>query len=143
MIYPVAIRPQNTTDNRTNFVANVPDLPDLHIEGETMADVIRNAQAVITTHLQARAEKNQPIRSGQDISVHLDNPDFFGCTWAIISLDSLRFTQAILNYPLSLPKMILDSIYEHVGENADTDVVDGFIVDAIKQKLSQLSAKSN
>lgn len=135
MIYPVAIRTKETDNQHTHFIAIAPDLPELHIEGVSMADVIHNARAVIMAHLQVLAENNQVVRSGQDISVHLNNPDFFGCTWAIISLDSIRFAQAILSYRLNIPKTVLDGIYDVVGEGATGETVDEFIVDAIKQKL--------
>lgn len=135
MIYPVAIRSQDTPNHQPHFVAIAPDLPELHIEGVSMADVIHNARTVIMTHLQGLAENNQTVRSGQDIGVYLDNPEFFGCTWAIISLDSLRLTQTTLSYRLTLPKMILDNIYETVGETATPDMIDDFIINAIKQKL--------
>lgn len=135
MIYPVAISAQQTPE-RSYFVAIAPDLPELHIEGVSMADVIHNARAVIMAHLQTLAENNHAIRSGRDISEHLNNPDYFGYTWAIISLDSLRFTQAILSYRLNIPKTVLDGIYEVVGDTANTEAVDEFIISAIKQKLS-------
>lgn len=136
MIYPVAI--QKDPNNNTPFVAIVPDLPNLHIEGDSMADVIHNARLVIMAHLQSKAENNEPIASGQDISVHLDNPKFFGHTWAIISLDSLRFTQSTLTYHLTLPKTTLDAICRTLGDNASPELVQAFMLDAIKHKLTTM-----
>lgn len=131
MLYPIAIYQANG-----RFVAHAPDLPTLPIVGETMADVIHNARVVIIDYLQDLANHHQPIPKGNNISGHLDNPDYFGRTWAIISLDSLRFGQATVAYQLPLPKKTLDDIYQMLGENSSTQTVQDFIIAAIEDKLA-------
>lgn len=130
MIYPVAIHKENG-----HFFAKVPDLPSLQIDGASMADVIENARLVIIEHLQNLADNNLPINEGQDISVHLDNAEFFGHTWAIISLDSLRLAQTTLSYRLDLPKSMLAAIQNSVG--GDGKLAEQFILDAIREKLAK------
>lgn len=132
MLYPVAIYQANG-----QFVAHTPDLPALSIMGENMADVIRNARSIIIDHLQELADKNEPIPKGSDLGHHLDNPDFFGQTWAIISLDSLRFSQATIAYQLNIPKKLLDEIYATLGSGANVDAVQDFIISSVQQKLTK------
>lgn len=132
MLYPVAIYQANG-----QFIAHAPDLPTLSITGESMADVINNARLTIIEHLHLLAEKNSPIPKGNDLNVHLENPQFFGQTWAIISLDSLRFSQETVTYQLALPKKMLDDIYRILGDNASVDGVQAFMVGAIQDKLSK------
>lgn len=130
MLYPIAIYQANG-----RFVAHAPDLPTLPMTGETMADVIHNARMVIMEYLQKLANQKQPIPKGKEISEHLDNPDYFGRTWAIISLDSLRFHQETVVYELVLPKDVLDGIYQVLGDHSTADKVQDFILTAIQEKL--------
>lgn len=129
MLYPVAIFKK---DNQ--FVAQVPDLPALHVTGLNMVDIIRTARADIIAHLQYLTDRGDPIPKGQDIGVYLDDARFFGVTWAMISLDSVIFAQTILPYEVILPKPLLHAIYEKLGAT-DDESVQAFIVDAIKDKL--------
>lgn len=133
MFYPVAIYEQDQ-----QFFATVPDLPSLNIVGESMADVIKNARIVIIDYLQSLADNNQPLPKGNDINLHLDNPEFLGYIWAIISLDSLRFAQKTIHYPLMLPKALLDGIYNALGNthtHLESDGIQAFILTAIEDKL--------
>lgn len=132
MLYPVTIY-----QKEGQFIAHAPDLPTLSFVGENMADVIRNARLTIIEHLQALAEQGKPLPKGNDLSVHLDNPEFFGQTWAIISLDSLRFSQAMVAYQLALPEKILNDIHRTLGDNASLDDVQAFILTAIQDKLAK------
>lgn len=132
MLYPVAIYQKDQ-----QFFAKVPDLPMLEICGEGMADVIGNAKLVIIDYLQGLLDEGQPLVDGQDIGVHLNNPEFFGYTWAIISLDSLRFAQKTVDYHLAMPKAILDAIYQQLGDTASVDKVQAFILEAITATLTE------
>lgn len=129
MIYPVAIRKQ---DQNGLFVAISPDLPDLHITGTSMADVVHNARLIIMSHLQTLAEQNAPITSGTNLNTHLSNPDFLGHTWAIISLNSLKLTPS--NYQFVLPAPTLNAIYHHL-EIPTRDAINTFILEAIHKQL--------
>lgn len=130
MLYSVAIYQKDQ-----QFFAKVPDLPMLDISGASMADVIGNAKLVIIDHLQRLVNEGQALVDGQDIGVHLNNPEFFGHTWAIISLDSMRFAQKTIDYHLAIPKPTLDKIYQQLGDTASVDKVQAFIIDAIHAVL--------
>lgn len=132
MLYPVAIYQKNQ-----QYFAKVPDLPTLEINGESMADVIGNAKLVIIDYLQGLMDEGQPLVDGQDIGVHLNNPEFFGHTWAIISLDSMRFAQKTIDCHLPIPKATFDAIYKKLGETASVDKVQDFMVRAISDALAQ------
>lgn len=131
MLYPITIHHE-----KEQFVAYAPDLPNLTFTGDNMADVIRNARFVMIEHLQALAEQGKPIPKGNDLSVYLDNPKFLGQTWAVISLDSLKFSQATTHqFPLS--ERVLGEIYQALGENATLDDVHTFVITAIQEKLAK------
>lgn len=132
MFYTIAIHQHNG-----EFIAEVPDLPALTIYGDTMAGVLSNARLSIIEHLQALADNDTPIPDGKEIGAHLDNPKYYGHTWAIVSLDSLRFAPKTLSYPLDIPNRLLAQIYDQLGNKADNELVQAFIIDAISQKLSE------
>lgn len=134
MLYSVAIHQENG-----RFVAHVPDLPTLHADGGSMAEVIGNVRLAIIEYLQSLVSSNHPVPAGQDIGVHLTNPDFFGHTWAIIGLDSLRISQHLISVDLELPKSLLLSIYYELGDGEGSDVsqemVRNYVIEAIKERL--------
>lgn len=132
MFYTVAIHQHNG-----EFIAEVPDLPTLTICGDTMADVLSNARLSIIEHLQHLTDNDAPIPDGKEINVHLDNPKYYGHIWAIVSLDSLRFAPKTLSYHLDIPSRLLVQIYDNLGNQANNELVQAFIIDAVSQKLSE------
>lgn len=119
------------------YVAYVPDLPELNVYGKDMADVIGNTRVAMIDYLQNLVDKGITLPKGQAIDVHLNNPQFLGYTWAIISLDSLRFAQKNLSYHLTLPKIMLEEIYDKLGSDANDDAVQAFMIAAISHALTQ------
>lgn len=107
MLYPVAIFQQDNL-----FRAKIPDLPELTaIEGNSMADTITQVRHIIINHLQRLSDNDEPIPVGQELNIHLQNPEFLGHTWAIISLDSLRFVTRTLPINLNIPKALVNQMH--------------------------------
>lgn len=132
MLYPVAIDKQDD-----GFVAEVPDLPELSITGESVADVIRNARLAISEQLQAIVDQGRPLPNVRDLSTHLDNADFFGRIWAIVSLESAYFIPKTTNVALHLPQKMLTAIYDQT-QSDDPQALQAFILDAINLRLGVL-----
>lgn len=130
MLYPVAIDHQ-----AQGFVAHVPDLPALTIEGDNVADVIRNARVAIGDYLQAMVDQGEPLPKVRDLSVHLDNADFYGCIWAIVSLESAYFVPKVTDIALKLPQNTLSAIHQHL-KSSDPQAIQAFIVETITQRLN-------
>lgn len=136
MLYSVAIHQDNGA-----FLAVVPDLPNVEVGGDNMAQVIGDVRLAIIDHLQNLVSNNQPIPAGQDIGVHLGNQKYLGHTWAIITLDSLRLSQHLVPIELALPKSLLLSIYHELEYEANNDEIPNellstFIIDTIKERLT-------
>lgn len=133
MLYPVAMIEQ---DN--GYVAKIPDLPTLLIEGDSMAQTISNVRAAIIHYLQSLADADLVIPEGQDIGTHLSNPQYFGHTWAIISLDSLRLSRQTLSFRLELPKSLIKQLSDTLGVENDAisqSEIEAFIIQAVREKL--------
>lgn len=137
MLYPVAILPKDQL-----FIAKIPDLPSLQIQGDTMAQTISNVRHAIIEHLQKLSDADLAIPQGQDIGTHLTNPDYYGHTWAIISLDSLRLTPQTLPIQIELPKSLIHQIHHKINadyQDINHSELEAFIVQAVREKLSQNS----
>lgn len=135
MLFPVAIFQKNG-----KFVANIPDLPNLEVSGDTIVNTISLVRSEIIAYLQTLSNEGEPIVVGRDIGTYLADEQFFGAIWAIVNLDSLIFSQATLSYPLVLPKSLLSAIYQATGTN-DNENVQEFILSAIETKLANSSPK--
>lgn len=132
MQYPVAIRQQDFT-----FYAYLPDLPELSIEGNSIADTIARARAVVFEHLQKLADDEQSIPAGSDVSAHLSNGQFAGWTWGIISVDPSRIIGETVSMNIQMSERLMQRLLSHV-ESQQLDVND-FLIDAIKKGLSASS----
>lgn len=136
MLYPVAMIEQNN-----GYVAKIPDLPTLLIEGDSMAQTISNVRAAIIHYLQSLADADLTIPEGQDIGTHLSNPEYFGHTWAIISLDSLRLSHQTLSFRLELPKSLIKTLSDRLGVEDDMisqSEVEAFVIQAVREKLNKI-----
>lgn len=129
MLYPIAIIVQ---DN--HYYGRLPDIPELEIEGASMADTISNAREVVLNHLQQLAGKELPFPQGSDISTHLSSGEFAGWTWAIVSLDASRIIGEAVEVTLDVPERLMQKINAHLKE-ADLDV-QSFFIDLAKEKLN-------
>lgn len=131
MLYPVAI-----VVHEGEFLASVPDLPDLQAKGASVADVIRAVRHEIVKHLQSLAQDNLPLPVAKDLGTYVKDPNFLGVTWAIVSLDSWVFGQSTLSYPIALPKQTMDALVALLGTDAKSAEIQRFILSAIQEKLT-------
>lgn len=131
MLYPVAI-----VTHEGEFLATVPDLPDLQVKGASVADVIRAVRNEIVVHLQSLAQDNLPLPVAKDVGAYVKDPNFLGVTWAIVSLDSWVFDQSKLSYSITLPKQTIDAMTALLGAEAGSNDIQRFILSAIQEKLA-------
>lgn len=128
MQYPIAIQQKNLT-----FYAYLPDLPDLDIEGNSIADTIARARVLVFKHLQNLVDNGQDLPTGSDISQHLNNPSFSGWTWAIISIDANRIIGETLSIDIKIPERLMQRILSYT-EQQQLEIND-FFIEAIKKSL--------
>lgn len=96
--FSVAIRQEDDT-----FYAQVPDLPDIHVIGDSIADTIDKVRSTLIGYLQKLADDGSDLPQPENITNHLTNPKFAGQTWAIISLNSMLFNSKQKSFNLHLP----------------------------------------
>ncbi|OPH35419.1 type II toxin-antitoxin system HicB family antitoxin [Moraxella equi] len=126
-IFSVAIRQEDDT-----FYAQVPDLPDIHVIGDSIADTIDKVRSALIGHLQKLADDGSDLPQPENITNHLTNRKFAGQTWAIISLNCMLFNskQKSFNLPLALLTQIQTQI------SYDEHDIEAFILKAIEHELA-------
>lgn len=129
-LFSVAIRQENDT-----FHAQIPDLPDVHVIGTSIADTIDKMRSALIDYLQQLADNDEPLPNPEHITNHITNPKYAGQTWAIISLGSMLFHHQQKTFALHLPRPLLLQIQEKVGDS-ELDI-ETFILEAIRHELAR------
>lgn len=131
-LFSVAIRQDHDI-----FHAQVPDLPNLHVIGTSIADTIDKMRSTLIAHLQELVDNGQDLPHPQNISTYLLDPKFVGQTWAIISLNSLLFDSNQKSFALHLPRPLLAQIQDKIGYKEHD--IERFILIAIEHELSRIN----
>lgn len=128
-LFSVAIRQEDDT-----FYAQVPDLPEIHVIGDSIADTIDKVRSALIGHLQKLADDGSDLPQPENITNHLTNPKFAGQTWAMISLNSMLFNSKQKSFNLHLPRALLTQIQTQIGY--DEHDIEAFIFKAIEHELA-------
>lgn len=131
-LFSIAIKQENDT-----FYAQAPDLPNVHVTGNSIADTIDKIRAALIGHLQQLADDGKALPQPKNISIHLTNPKFAGQTWAMISLNSMLFNSEQKSFNLHLPRTLLTQIQTQIGY--DEHAIEAFILKSIKHELDKLN----
>lgn len=128
MQYPIAIFQKDK-----NYHVNVPDIPELSASGDNMAEVIANARMAVITHLHELIENDQKIPQALSISTYLNEPEFLGCTWAIISVELTHIMGESIDLELQLPVRL----FKQATQKFPDESIDKIIISALKNYLEQ------
>ena len=75
--YPIAIYPG---DEQTAFSVFFPDIPGCFSAGDSLNDVLKNANEALALHLEGLSE----IPTATRIDEHVNKPEYKGCVWYMI-----------------------------------------------------------
>ncbi|MEI2767445.1 MAG: type II toxin-antitoxin system HicB family antitoxin [Nitrosomonas sp.] len=84
MRFPIAIEPG---DDKYAFGVIVPDLPGCFSAGDTLDEAINNTREAIELWLETAIDDGTAIPELRSIGEHQLNPEFSGCTWAVVTID--------------------------------------------------------
>lgn len=129
MLYPVAIKPHNG-----QFVAKLPDIPELEIIDKNMADTIAHARQAVFAYLSDCIEQDTPLPKASEINTYLADPKYAGWTWAIISVNKQSLVGEDIELTVNVSQRLYDKISEHVNNN-ENENLQTFLVSAIKNAL--------
>ena len=88
MLFPIAIQPGA---EQHAWGVEVPDIPGCFSAGEELDDALAMAREAIEGHLEFRAEDDAPIPRANTVTQHAKNPDYAGCTWALVDINITQY----------------------------------------------------
>ncbi|MEN0106848.1 MAG: type II toxin-antitoxin system HicB family antitoxin [Pseudomonas sp.] len=132
MLYPIAILPG---DDTYAWGVEVPDIPGCFSAGDDLDDAIAMAREAIEGHLQLLAEDGAHIPIASKVTVHAANPEFAGCTWALVDIDITHYMGRAEKLNITLPGNLLKRIDDYVKNHPDQKSRSGFLASAALKVL--------
>ncbi|WP_349969770.1 type II toxin-antitoxin system HicB family antitoxin [Pseudomonas caspiana] len=135
MLYPIAILPG---DEQHAWGVEVPDIPGCFSAGDDLDDAMAMAREAIEGHLEILAEDGSPIPTAQKVTVHAQNPDYKGCTWALVDIDITKYMGKSEKLNITLPAHLLTRIDEYVKHHPEEKSRSGFLASAALRVLHEV-----
>lgn len=132
MLYPIAILPG---DDQHAWGVEVPDIPGCFSAGDDLDDAMSMAREAIEGHLGILAEDGAPIPVASKVTVHAANPEFAGCTWAVVDIDVTKYMGKAEKLNITLPGHLIHRIDEYVKGHPEQKSRSGFLAKAALRVL--------
>lgn len=139
MRYPVAIH----KDTDSCYGVSVPDIPGCFSAGETYDEALTNAEEAISSHLEILAEDGSIAPHPGTIEELKDNPDYADASWALADVDVAAFLGKSEKATVSLPKLLIEKIDDHVragGAKSRSAFLAESAISVLGLKVSRLDA---
>ena len=78
-------------DGQPAWGVEVPDIPGCFSAGDDLDDALAMAREAIEGHLEILAEDGAAIPVAKSVTIHASNPEFAGCTWAVVDIDVISY----------------------------------------------------
>jgi len=88
MLYPIAI---STGDDKHAWGVEVPDVPGFFSAGRDLDEAITMAREAIEGHFEILVENGLPIPPANEVTLHLANPKYVGCTWEAENINVSKY----------------------------------------------------
>jgi len=132
MLYPIAI---TSGDEQHAWGVEVPDIPGCFSAGESLDDAMAMAREAIEGHLELLAEDGEPIPEARSVTTHAANPEYVGCTWAVVDIDVTRYMGKAEKLNITLPGYLLARIDAYVKSHPEQKSRSGFLAEAALKAL--------
>ncbi|ASL26218.1 type II toxin-antitoxin system HicB family antitoxin [Azotobacter chroococcum] len=132
MLYPIAISPG---DEQHAWGVEVPDIPGCFSAGDNLDDAMAMAREAIEGHLELLAEEGAQIPEASSVTTHASNPDYAGCTWAVVDIDVTRYMGKAEKLNITLPGHLLARIDAYVKAHPEQKSRSGFLAAAALKAL--------
>lgn len=105
--YPIAIEPG---DDRHAYGVQVPDIPGCFSAGETFDEALAGAREAIALHLEGLAEEGKLPPTASQPSVFINDPQYQGFLWAVVSVDETPYLGKSEKLNVTLPQLLTKHI---------------------------------
>ncbi|MCX7079355.1 MAG: type II toxin-antitoxin system HicB family antitoxin [Pseudomonas sp.] len=114
MLYPIAI---SMGDDEHAWGVEVPDIPGCFSAGDDL--------------------DGAPIPPANKVTLHAANPQYAGCTWAVVDIDITKYLGKAQKLNITLPGYLLTRIDEYVLHHPEEKSRSGFLASAALKVLQQ------
>lgn len=132
MLYPIAI---SAGDEQHAWGVEVPDIPGCFSAGDNLDDAMAMAREAIEGHLELLAEAGEPIPEARSLTLHASNPEYAGCTWAVVDIDVTRYMGKAEKLNITLPGYLVARIDAYVKSHPEQKSRSGFLAEAALRVL--------
>lgn len=134
MLYPIAI---SAGDEQHAWGVEVPDIPGCFSAGDNLDDAVAMAREAIEGHLELLAEAGESIPEARSLTLHASNPEYAGCTWALVDIDVTRYMGKAEKLNITLPGYLVARIDAYVKSHPEQKSRSGFLAEAALRVLQQ------
>ncbi|HEY6610429.1 MAG TPA: type II toxin-antitoxin system HicB family antitoxin [Pseudomonas sp.] len=134
MLYPIAI---SAGDEQHAWGVEVPDIPGCFSAGDNLDDAVAMAREAIEGHLELLAEAGESIPEARSLTLHASNPEYAGCTWAVVDIDVTRYMGKAEKLNITLPGYLVVRIDAYVKSHPEQKSRSGFLAEAALRVLQQ------
>lgn len=134
MLYPIAI---SIGDEEHAWGVEVPDIPGCFSAGDDLDDAVAMAREAIEGHFEILAEDGASIPPASKLGVHVANPHYAGCAWAVVDIDVTKYLGKAQKLNITLPGYLLNRIDEYVLHHPEEKSRSGFLASAALKVLQQ------
>lgn len=132
MQYPIAI---STGDEQHAWGVEIPDIPGCFSASDDLDDALAMAREAIEGHLAVLAEVGAAIPVAIKLAAHAANPEYAGCTWALVDIDVMRYMGRAEKLNITLPGYLIKRIDDYVSSHPDQKSRSGFLAKAALKVL--------
>lgn len=134
MLYPIAI---SIGDEEHAWGVEVPDIPGCFSAGDDLDGAVAMAREAIEGHFEILAEDGAPIPAASKLGLHVANPKYAGCAWAVVDIDVVKYLGKAQKLNITLPGHLLNRIDEYVLHHPEEKSRSGFLASAALKVLQQ------
>jgi predicted RNase H-like HicB family nuclease len=116
MRYPIAIEAGTSA---TAYGVVVPDLPGCFSAGDSLDEAIAAAEEAAAAWIDVALDAGAPIPRPSALEAVIDNPDYQGWAFGVITLDPALLDDTIERVNITLPRRVLarlDALARAAGE---------------------------
>lgn len=115
MKYPVAVWADND-----GFSAEVPDLPGVITEANSIEELSENIEEASLGWMEAELDEGRNIPKPTSVETHMQNPAYQNCIWLLIEINLNKLSDKVERLNICLPSRVirrLDSLAKKSGES--------------------------
>lgn len=118
MQYPIAMLKTDEV-----FYVTIPDISELEVRGNTMAEAVSNARMAVFDYMHQCVTKDRPFPTPSVLGSHLNDSKFAGYIWAIVHIEVARVTGDDTELTIRLPARLMSQLRQKFPTSDINEVI--------------------